>query len=238
MYSAEKCSDLTASILSAIQLCKSIIVDDCLAEDFSDILASVFDGKKADKYYVYNTNVNIYELCNSILKSQNSIIYLGGILNSYNENAFSILCKMCKKKVLIFGVNEEIIKSLSVSIWKQAVYIDITSDIECSDSQIGYSTYSVERIINNSMKVTNNGKADRNLKKISRLNSYQNSYLASLLDLYLKINSQSLLPIFYLNQVALNICREDDSALIELKNIYSLDNLKNTLFAKEFEDAE
>ena len=145
---------------------------------------------------------------------------------------------MCKKKVLIFGVNEEIIKSLSVSIWKQAVYIDITSDIECSDSQIGYSTYSVERIINNSMKVTNNGKADRNLKKISRLNSYQNSYLASLLDLYLKINSQSLLPIFYLNQVALNICREDDSALIELKNIYSLDNLKNTLFAKEFEDAE
>ena len=238
MYSAEKCSDLTASILSSIQLCKSIIVDDCLAENFSDILAGVFDGKKAVKYYVYNTNVNIYELCNSILKSQNSIIYLGGILNSYNENAFSILCKMCKKKVLIFGVNEEIIKSLSVSIWKQAVYIDITSDIEYDTTQIEYSTYSVEKIINKSIKVTNNGKSDRNLKKISRLNSYQNSYLSSLLDVYLKINNQSFLPTFYLNQLVLNIFKEDSSALIELKNIYSLDTFKNTLFSKEFEEAE
>ena len=149
-YSNSRSSDIAASILSSATKSKAIVVDEAIGEMIANSISLLCDRKFCDMYTVYGADVDISRLCYSISKNENQIIYINGVLNSFNEQLMKLLGSTFQKKLFIFGVDVENLENLSKGIWKYATYIDLGQDYEGRDFNKKFiiSDYCIHECIN------------------------------------------------------------------------------------------
>lgn len=234
-YTRRKSNDLSAQVFSAIANFKSIIVDESFGDILANCLAMIIDGKKVDKYSVFSVDVDANRLFCSIAKNSNKVIYIDGVLNSYNEAVFKQLVKGFPSKIFVFGIDEENITILSKGVWKFACYIDVNEEYTGYHKEEPlYSTYDVKLLRKELIKL--NGKLlDKKLKHSNLLKDSTMITCYLLLKVYSDLLDCQELPIFYLNQIILNSNLPLEKLIENLLDLYGEDLINKSILSNELE---
>lgn len=234
IYSSEKASELAAATISSIAHSKAIIVDESIGELYANCISTIVDNRWIDRYIVHDSNVDVNRLCYSLSKNENTIIYIDGVLNSFNETLLKTLVKTFPSKQFIFGIDTENLFSLSKGVWKFSTYIDVCSRYE-GDPNDKYliSKYEIKNkkeIIGETSSIK-----DRKITEIKSLSDYQKNNLSKLLSTYSYVINCTDLPIFYLNQIILNLSKYNDDINEKLVECYSEKLVDESLFSSGME---
>lgn len=232
-YSSKKAVELAASTISSVVNSKAIIVDESIGESYANCISMIVDNREIDRYIVHNSNVDVNRLCYSLSKNPNTIIYIDGVLNSFNETLLKTLVKTFPTKQFIFGVDTENIFILSKGIWKFATYLDVCSQYE-GESNENYliSNYDIKNIKKEISDQTPSFK-DRKLNDIKLLSDFQKFNLSNILSIYSSMISCNDAPVFYINQIILNSSKSNDEILEKLGEHYSEKIIEESILSNE-----
>lgn len=201
-YSMERSNDIAASILSSMACSKAIVVDEAIGEKIAECLSLLCDNGNLDRYLIFGPDVNTSSLLESISNNDSQIIYIDGVLNSYNEQLLKLLVKTFSDKCFIFSVDEENIFLLSKGLWKYATYISLGEGYQgkTKNDRLIASNYKIRlKILNTNIKSN-----DKCIHNLGVLTDYQIIESTKILNAYFDYYNQDKLPAFYLNQILLN----------------------------------
>lgn len=237
-YTKQKSEELAASVFSTIANYKAAIVDESVGEIIANSLAMIIDGKKADKYSIYSTEVNFDEFMQSISKNNNTVIYIDGILNLYNETIFKQLIKNFKSKIFIFGIDEENIRTISKGIWKFASYIDVSEDyIGYQKGTFSCLIYDVETLRKELADCSKLDKKNFNrLRKEHILKELDLINLELLFGTYTNLLNNNKMSLFIINQIILNSTLSVEKLVDKLLDLSNEELVSRSLIANEIED--
>lgn len=235
-FSSDRSNDIAASILASIGTSKAIIVDEYNSEIVANCLALIIDKKIADKYYIQGTDVDVNRLVNSLSRNSNEVIYLEGILDSFNDTLVKTIIKLFPSKIFVFSVEEENLLSLPKGIYNFASYIETGSGfIGRQHEQLLISCMDTKKLRRELRNINEPSIKDRKLSKSKLLKDSQKIELNKVLYIYSSIIQCKDLPQFYVNQVILNSIKNEDDTFEDLRNIYSEELLAKTIYAEKLE---
>lgn len=234
-YSNLRSDDIAASILSSAAKSKAVVVDEALGEIIANSISLLCDKKNCDVYTVYGADVDVSRICYSISKNENQIIYINGVLNSFNEQLMKMLVSTFQKKLFIFGVDLENLENLSKGIWKYATYIDLGQDYEGGkiDEKFIMSDYSICECKNISITPHKN---DKKLKQSHLLSDYQIFDLSQLSNIYTYFIANAEFSTFYINQVILNAGISQIHLKKQLCDLYDENLINGSILSKQQDD--
>lgn len=126
--------ELAANIISSLIAGKALIVDKILGREIADSLSLLLDSCTAEYITISTADVNLQYLISIITGSKANVVYIDGLLDTYNETISSTIYKVCKDKYIIFGISEESLLSMPKSLFEYALFLDINNLDECNDS--------------------------------------------------------------------------------------------------------
>ncbi|CDM70054.1 hypothetical protein CM240_2937 [Clostridium bornimense] len=117
-------------IIASIATNTSLIVNDS-ADELSDAISYVIDGKPSSKLYFPSNYNNLNQLIDRINSINSKVLLIEGVLDSLNINAYSILTKHCKNKLFIFTVNNSVdIKYIQNIVSNYSLFINTSNYLE------------------------------------------------------------------------------------------------------------
>lgn len=128
--------NICSNIISTLLIGKALVIDEYLAQTIADNISMLLSSCTADYFCISTVNVNVSNLVEQINECKSEVIYIDGLLNTYNDNLMISICKNCINKYLIFGVSSENIMMLPKNIWKYGIYINYLEKIKFSKSII------------------------------------------------------------------------------------------------------
>lgn len=128
--------NICSNIISTLLIGKALVIDEYLAQTIADNISMLLSSCTADYFCISTVSVNVSNLVERINECKSEVIYIDGLLNTYNDNLMISICKNCTNKYLIFGVSSENIMMLPKNIWKYGIYINYLEKIEFSKSII------------------------------------------------------------------------------------------------------
>ncbi len=226
----DRSNDIAASILSSIGCSKAIVVDEAIGEKIAECLSLLCDNRNLDKYLIYSPDVNVSRLLESISKNNSQIIYIDGVLNSYNEQLLKLLVKTFSDKCFIFSVDEENIFSLSKGLWKYATYISLGEGYQgkTQNDRFIASNYKIGLKILNTVSRMN----DKCIYNLGVLTDYQIIESTKILHEYSDYYNQGNLPAFYVNQIVLNAGANSEMVQKALCDNYPEEILSKSILPK------
>lgn len=108
---------------------KFIVVDEYLGRKIADDLAMIISSSTADYISITNVDIDVELLIKFINDSKSSVVYIDGLLDTFNSNLVSTIYKNCNNKRIILGFLEENLIELPKSIWNYSIYIDYSEKI-------------------------------------------------------------------------------------------------------------
>lgn len=124
-----KSEDIAISIITSILMKKFIVVDEYLGRKIADDLAMIISSSTADYISITNVDIDVELLIKFINDSKSSVVYIDGLLDTFNSNLVSTIYKNCNNKRIILGFLEENLIELPKSIWNYSIYIDYSEKI-------------------------------------------------------------------------------------------------------------
>lgn len=116
-----------ASVCVAAMLCeKKIILPESVALYVANSFSALIDLRSPFILDINNDKYSAREIVNLIEKSNSQVIYIIGVIDNFDESAFSAICRACKDRFIFFGTcNLNNITMMSKSIINYAVVLDI-----------------------------------------------------------------------------------------------------------------
>lgn len=124
-----KSVDIAISIITSILMKKFIVVDEYLGRKIADDLSMIISSYTADYISITNVDIDVELLIKFINDSKSSVVYIEGLLDTFNSTLVSTIYKNCKNKRIILGFLEENLLELPKSIWNYSIYIDYSDKI-------------------------------------------------------------------------------------------------------------
>lgn len=124
-----KSEDIAISIITSILMKKFIVVDEYLGRKIADDLAMIISSSTTDYISITNVDIDVELLIKFINDSKSSVVYIDGLLDTFNSNLVSTIYKNCNNKRIILGFLEENLLELPKSIWNYSIYIDYSDKI-------------------------------------------------------------------------------------------------------------
>lgn len=207
-FEKEKQTIIVASFIATLINHKKIITSEYTGEILADSLSKIIDGTTTEKYYITNTDIDVKRLFNSISNTDNTVIYIDGLLNTYNEILVKTIVKLFRKKIIIFGCDDNIIDSLSPSIWNYATYIALEDSIidRTNDKYLvaKCNVYELLSSIKGTFDLKLLQKDVKTLKKNKLITNNQQNSLEYMISAYNSVVSLNNLPVFFLNHIYLS----------------------------------
>lgn len=233
-YTDNRSCEITASILASILCKKALVVDECIGETIADCISYLCDKKPCDKYIIHKADVDVSKLCCSLKENQNQIIYIDGILNSFNEQLMKQLIKLFPEKLFIYSIDEENMSNLSRNIWKYATYIELEKNYSNIDnnSEIIISNYNLTDL---NYTATTSIK-DKKITQNPILSDYQKLEISKMFNFYSDFIKSEIVPTFCINQIILNMGINREKTQKVISDLYSEETISDSIIGKVMED--
>lgn len=124
-------NDIASCILSTILMHKALIVDNMIGREIADSLSLLLNSRTAEYICIPQSDIDLQKLISIVKESQSRVIYLDGLLDTYNEVIAFALYRACKDKYLFFGVSQETLTSIPRNVFRYAYYV-YTDQLELS----------------------------------------------------------------------------------------------------------
>lgn len=97
----DESSEIASILLSALLSNKAIIVTDDVAYQMASCISALIDEKTPLMIQMGRQKDDVDKIVGIINESDSHVVYLPGLLDDYDEIAFSIICRQCPRKVII-----------------------------------------------------------------------------------------------------------------------------------------
>lgn len=233
-YTNNRSCEITASILASILCKKALVVDECIGETIADCISYLCDKKPCDKYIIHKADVDVSKLCCSLKENNNQIIYIDGILNSFNEQLMKQLIKLFPEKLFIYSIDEENMSNLSRNIWKYVTYIELEKNYSNIDnnSEIIISNYN----LNDLNYTATTSIKDKKITQNPILSNYQKLEISKMFNFYSDFIKSEIVPTFCINQIILNMGINREKTQKVISDLYSEETISDSIIGKVMED--
>lgn len=183
----DESSEIASILLSALLSNKAIIVTDDVAYQMASCISALIDEKTPLMIQMGRQKDDVDKIVGIINESDSHVVYLPGLLDDYDEIAFSIICRQCPRKVIIAGIATLVhLSMMSGGVNNYAITMDIGSYLHFKKKQaLWIGKYSLDSMV-----------AEYD---VSKCKEYYNKYFRGLVQNHIVSKKIALDFCFFLN---------------------------------------